>query len=191
MMNDIMIDLETVDNVASSAIVSIGAVECDIITGKTGEEFYRVVDLTDQAETGLTFNHDTISWWMEQSDSARQVFNDKRNRELPVDMCKSFIKWVDSLETNNEKIRVWGNGASFDNAILWHFLRRYGFTPPTRFWNDRDMRTLVGFYPYQLLQDWKIKNQRTGVYHNALDDAKYQVALCSNIMQELGVKEIY
>lgn len=190
-MNDVMIDLETLDNVASSAIVSIGAVECNIITGEIGSEFYRVVDLGDQLTRGLSLNASTLQWWMKQSDSARQVFDDERNRELPAKVCESYIKWINSLTANNDSIRIWGNGASFDNAIFSHFMRKYGFESPTKFWNDRDMRTIVGFYPYQLQRQWKLNNQRTGTYHNALDDAKYQVKYCSNILQELGVEELY
>ena len=53
------------------------------------------------------------------------------------------------------------------------------------------MRTIVGFYPPQLQQKWKRENPRKGTYHNALDDAKYQVAYCSHILQELGVEELY
>ena len=34
-MKDIMVDLETMDNVPSAAIVAIGAVQCDLTTGET------------------------------------------------------------------------------------------------------------------------------------------------------------
>lgn len=32
-MKDIMVDLETMDNVPTAAIVAIGAVQCDLTTG--------------------------------------------------------------------------------------------------------------------------------------------------------------
>ena len=68
-----MVDLETMDNVATSAIVSIGAVECDLITGETGAEYYRVINLEGQQELGFSINAETIYWWMNQSDAARQA----------------------------------------------------------------------------------------------------------------------
>ena len=54
MMNDIMVDLETMDNRATSAIVSIGAVHCNLITGEIRDEYYRVVNLNGQMENGNT-----------------------------------------------------------------------------------------------------------------------------------------
>jgi exodeoxyribonuclease VIII len=188
MMNDIMVDLETLDNVASSAIVSIGAVQCDLTTGKTGEEYYRVIELQDQLDFGFTVNASTLNWWMKQSLGARSVFN-VDGKILPIEMCNTFSMWLASLG-NPDNFRMWGNGASFDNAILRYFYSKYGQIFPIPFWNDRDMRTIVGFYPQSLQKDWKIKNQRMGTYHNALDDAKYQVKYCTHILQELGVERL-
>ncbi len=47
-MKDIMMDLETMDTVATAAIVAIGAVQCNLATGEQGDTFYRVVDLSWQ-----------------------------------------------------------------------------------------------------------------------------------------------
>ena len=188
-MNDIMIDLETMDNVASSSIVSIGAVECDLITGETGSEYYRVVSLEGQIDNGLTIWHETLEWWMGQSDGARHSLT-RDNKELPVSLCESFTKWINSLKAPVENIRLWGNGASFDNAIIRHFFRVYGLNFPIKFWNDRDMRTILGFYPKSLQEQYRKNNMRVGTYHNALDDCKHQIKYCSHILQELGVKEL-
>lgn len=187
MKKDIMVDLETMDNVASAAIVSIGAVECDLVTGEIGNTYYRVVDLRDQKGT---INSETLYWWMGQSDGARNALLSE-NKEIITEMCQSFYQWVGYLEAPNEQLRLWGNGASFDNSILRQTFRFYDEPFPTEFWNDRDMRTIVGFYPTQLHWAWKNKNLRTGTFHNALDDAKYQVKFCSHILNELGVKELY
>lgn len=189
-MNDVMVDLETMDNVASSAIVSIGAVHCDLITGETGSTFYRVIDLKGQQKFGRTLNPKTIYWWLNQGDSARQALLIE-SKILLEDMCDKFNKWLWSLGPNPETIRLWGNGASFDNAILRHAYRQYGKELNIEYWNDRDMRTIVGFYPRQLQEKWRRSNLRTGYHHNALDDAKYQVKYCSDILKELGVKELY
>ena len=40
----VMLDLETMGRKSNSALVSIGAVEFDLITGETGREFYKVID---------------------------------------------------------------------------------------------------------------------------------------------------
>ena len=185
-----MIDIETMDNVATSTILSIGAVQCNIVTGETEKEFYAVVNLKGQLDAGCSINHETLYWWLEQSDGARSALTIP-NKLLPMELCESFNRWVHYLEPNNDGIRMWSNGASFDIPILRHFYRQYGADFPTKFWNDRDMRTIVGFYPPQLQEKWKKENMRQGVFHNALDDAKHQVKYCSHILQELGVEELY
>lgn len=187
MKKDIMVDLETLDNVASSVIVSIGAVESNLITGELGSKFYRVIKLENQKGT---VNSETVEWWMKQSNEARDVFSTVGKLEIK-DALLAFSKWVHSLQASNEHIRLWGNGASFDNSILRQAFRMYNCEFPIEFWNDRDMRTIVGFYPKQLQESWRRTNLRTGTHHNALDDAIHQVKYCSDILSELGVKELY
>jgi len=191
-MKDIMVDLETMDNVASAAIVSIGAVQCDLITGELGAEYYRVIDLNQQTEIGMSVNSETIYWWLAQSDLAREALLIRGKISLDA-MCVSFTKWIQSIDPSGDKLRLWGNGASFDNAILRYAFRCCGYDMRKliRFWNDRDMRTIVGFYPRQLQEKWRRSNYRAGTAHNALDDAMYQVKYCSAILKDLGVKELY
>jgi hypothetical protein len=63
-------------------------------------------------------------------------------------------------------MRLWGNGASFDNAILAHAYARCGATPPWKFWNDRCYRTVAALTA--------TPRQQGGTHHNALDDARSQ-----------------
>jgi exodeoxyribonuclease VIII len=90
MMNDIMVDLETMDNVASAAIVAIGAVQCDLTTGETGCEFYKVIDLDNQKGTIGT---DTAAWWAEQSEEAKNIFKVKDKINVRQ-MCDEFSTWT-------------------------------------------------------------------------------------------------
>lgn len=191
-MKDIMVDLETMDNVASAAIVSIGAVQCNLATGEIGEEYYRVVDLKGQQELGMTLNAETIYWWMDQSKEAREALLIIGKINLSA-MCTSFSKWLLRIDPSGERLRLWGNGASFDNAIIRYAFRqcKQDLHESVKFWNDRDMRTIVGFYPRQLQEKWRRSHYRRGTAHNALDDAKHQVVYCSDILSELGVEELY
>jgi len=189
-MKDIMVDLETMDNVPSAAIVAIGAVQCNLATGETGSTFYRVVDLKGQQELNMTLNPETIYWWLENPPGARAALC-VEGKILLTDMCKNFRKWLLHIDPSGEKLRLWGNGASFDNAIIRYAYRQCDYELPIKFWNDRDMRTIVGFYPRQMQETWRRKTLRQGEHHNALDDAKHQVRYCSTILTELGVKELY
>jgi len=195
-MKDIMVDLETMDNVPSAAIVAIGAVQCDLTTGETGSSFYRVVDLAGQDKLGMSINAGTIYWWLEQSEGARLALCVEGKISL-TSMCDKFSRWLGSIDPSGERLRLWGNGASFDNAIIRYAYRQCGkrldpdSAPGVKFWNDRDMRTIVGFYPSQMQEKWRRTVLRKGSHHNALDDAKHQVRYCAKILKELGVKELY
>jgi len=74
---DVMLDLETMGKKSNAAIVSIGAVEFDIETGKTGREFYKVVDLQSCLDLGLKVEASTIYWWLMQSEAARKRICEK------------------------------------------------------------------------------------------------------------------
>ncbi|MDW4633502.1 3'-5' exoribonuclease, partial [Escherichia coli] len=77
---------------------------------------------------------------MIQSDSARAVFNDPSAVDLH-EALQEFSLFVRSR--SNDDVQVWGNGASFDNAILAAVYRKHAQNIPWRFRNDRDVRTIV------------------------------------------------
>jgi len=188
-MNDVMVDLETMDNVMSASIVSIGAVQCDLTTGELGQEYYRVIDLNGQQQKGLTICSNTLYWWMQQKDGARHALT-VEGKIFLVEMCNTFNTWLQSMG-NPGNFRLWGNGASFDNSIIRYAYKMCDIDFPIPFWNDRDMRTILGFYPSNLQEKWRRANLRHGTHHNALADAKHQVKYCSYVLKELGVKELY
>lgn len=161
-MRDLMVDLETMDNKPTSAIVSIGAVFFDK-TG-LGPQFYKRVNLQSSIDAGLTVNGDTVMWWLKQSEQARLELA-KPSEELR-DVLVDFYRFIEA-ESSRKEVRVWGNGASFDNAILANAYAATNLTLPWEFWNDRCYRTLKSMYP-------TVKLQRSGDYHNARDDAKSQ-----------------
>lgn len=152
----VMVDLETADNVPTAAIVSIGAV---VFAGPyAGATLYRAVDLQSSVSAGLTTSVDTLEWWGKQSTEARAVFTDPRRVPLAeaLDVFAAFLR-------PTQDVRVWGNGASFDNAILQTAYRLAGLDLPWKFWNDRCYRTAAA----------RIQQRRAqqGTHHNALDDA--------------------
>ena len=189
-MRDIMVDLETLDTIASAAIVAIGAAQCNLVTGEIGSTFYRVVDLEGQLEAGMTLNPKTLYWWLQQSNEAREAITVEGKISL-MDMCTKFAEWLHSIDPSGEKLRLWSNGASFDIPILTYAYNKCAQELPVKFWNQRDQRTVLGFYPPRLQEDYRRNNLRTGTHHNALDDCKHQVKYCAKILQELGVKELY
>ena len=78
----LMLDIETMGNESFSSIVSIGAVEFDINTGKTGRAFYTNVDLQSCIDLGLIMNASTVMWWMQQNEQARKDLTERTS--LPI-----------------------------------------------------------------------------------------------------------
>lgn len=151
-----MVDLETVDNKPTSAIASIGAVMFD--EKGTYQEFYMVVDHHSAIALGMTKSQSTLDWWAGQSEEARKIFHpDTPKKDILVALIE-FGAWF----RNYNGLYLWGNGADFDNAILSTAYGLADITQPWKYSNNRCFRTVK--------HKGRMK-ARTGVYHNALDDA--------------------
>lgn len=159
-MQDVMIDIETLGTTPGSVVLSIGAVVFDRFTGEIGEEFYRCMGLN--ALTVGEINADTCKWWSMQSEEAKAALF--AGKDDPLTVAKELQNFI------RETDKVWGNGSTFDISLLDAWYRNLGLTAPWKFWNARDVRTIVDVanidyksYPF------------TGVVHNALHDAIHQV----------------
>ncbi|MCQ8932486.1 3'-5' exoribonuclease [Escherichia albertii] len=177
----LMIDLETMGANTNAPIVVIGAVFFDPQTGEIGPVFYIVISLTDAMNTGAVPDGGAIEWWLKQSSEARAaILTDQVKLKDALSRFREFIN-----EYSDEKfVQVWGNGATFDNAILRTSYERLDIPCPWRYHNDRDVRTIVE------LGKTIDFNARTvipfeGVRHNALDDARHQAKYVSAIWQKL------
>jgi len=183
---DVMVDLETLGTDASAQVLSIGAVRfrldtVDDIQSILDEErnFYARLDENDQASKGRSCDASTVEWWANQSDGARQVFEE--DREATAIALKRFLKFCKGAK------RIWGNGNMFDNAIVRSLCRDYNLEYPVPYHRDLDVRTLT--YLWNSLTNWGSKGKRPtielGEEHNALDDARRQVLQCQIMFNEL------
>lgn len=169
-MKNVMVDLETLGNGSNAVIISIGAAVFDNYS--VGDTFYVNVDPQSCVDAGLKMDVSTVMWWMQQTEQARAVFK-KDNSPLEVALGE-FSAWYPAGAA------LWGNGATFDNVILSNAYRAVGVKQPWDFWNDRCYRTLKSMYPH-------IKLERSGVAHNALDDAKSQALHAVRILNATKV----
>ncbi|HGC2763574.1 TPA: 3'-5' exoribonuclease, partial [Escherichia coli] len=136
----LMIDLETMGTNTNAPIVVIGAVFFDPQTGEIGPVFYIVISLTDAMNTGAVPDGGTIKWWLKQSSEARAAI--LTGQVKLKDSLSRFREFIN--EYSDEKfVQVWGNGATFDNAILRTSYERLDIPCPWRYHNDRDVRTIV------------------------------------------------
>jgi hypothetical protein len=173
-MNHIMIDLETLGTVPGCAILSIGAVAFNFHSKELGPEFYIVVNQKSCEQYGLKIDRGTLAWWSRQSPEAQVVLKQSRTGgETLPDALGALTTYLKQFGSN---VRVWGNGAAFDNAILSCCYASINSRLPWKFTNDRCYRTLKAMMPH-------IGVERQGVYHNALDDAKTQAVHAMVIMR--------
>ncbi len=181
-MQDVMTDLETVGTRAGCGILSIGAVEFDPSNKNKplGKKFYTPILLKSCEEVGLFAEESTMKWWSRQSLEVRKALSDAEDPSSPTLKLAltKFNKYLKSCHNGN-KVRVWGNGASFDNAILEAAYAATGVTSGWRFWNSMCYRTLKNLHP-------EIELDRVGTFHNALDDAISQANHACKIFQAIS-----
>ena len=174
MKTNIMLDLETWGTKPGSVITSIGAVvfNDEAVT----DHFYARICPKSAMEAGLTVDADTILWWMRQSAEAREEF---RLSSYHIETALAdFSRWC--LAGREGDPVLWGNGATFDNALLRAAYEACSIVAPWGALSDRCYRTAKSYRP-------DIKMARTGTHHNALDDARSQAEHLIRIHKAMGV----
>lgn len=189
-MKHVMLDLETMGKGHRAAIVTIGAVFFDPMTGELGAEFEAHIHLRDSALFG-DMDADTVLWWLGQSDEARAAvaYNvDGEMRMALIQALQKFQAWLMANGTEGKRPYVWGNGAGFDCTIMASAYEAVNKKHFIGFWNgfmDWDVRTVVDMGRDLLGFDPKKDMPFEGVAHRALDDAKHQARYVSAIYQRM------
>lgn len=173
-MNDVMLDLETMGTRPGSVIVSIGAIEFDPKSARLGRPFYQTCSIASAVDVGLAMDPATVTWWLEQSEPARNELIDAKG-----DLKSSLIAFSHWLGQCGENVRVWGCGSDFDNILLAEAYHRVSRPVPWKFWNNRCYRTMKSLHH-------NIKLEREGTHHNALDDAIHQAKHLQKIFREIA-----
>jgi hypothetical protein len=162
-----VLDLETMSTAPNAAIAAIGCVRVEL--GTIVDEFYERVDLQSSRATGGEIDTSTLQWWLKQSREARQEVSG----ELPgIDIEAALLSLLDFMRRGGitaDQPLVWGNGSSFDNVILGSAYQRARIPLPWKFWNDRDLRTLLALHPQA-----KKAIPFEGIQHHALHDARHE-----------------
>lgn len=171
-MYDIMIDIETLDTLPTSTILSIGAVLFDISKNKIIDTYYQNICPESCLKNGLTICPETVDWWKKQRIEAWNCLLVDR-----LSLDEALVNFVDWMSGN--KIRVWGNGATFDIVILENAFRACKIKVPWKYSNVRCYRTINSMFGS------KIKSFE-GIKHNSLDDAIHQTKRLLTILNGDG-----
>lgn len=171
--NTAMVDIEAFGTNAEAPIISIGLVAFNLDTGETHEGIELDIDF-DTAFYGRKPDGDTIKWWLEQSDGARESLTRKDRPVINiVEALDRFTQYLDEhLGHIDFKGRtIWANDPDYDCVILNTAFKQFHKKTPWPFWGTRSCRTLC-----QVTHGIINRNHfiREGTHHNALDDVKYQ-----------------
>lgn len=177
-MKHVSLDIESMGRGHGGAIVAIGAVCFNPLTGDLGEEFYAAITLDSCLREGLHVTGDTIDFWMGQSDEARQaLYPDDR---MPIrEALTALARWF----PKNPK-GVWGNGIGFDNVMVNAAFEILRLRCPWHYRDDRDMRTILDVAP---ASTW-LEAPEGETKHNALDDARHQARVIAWHYQQIRGK---
>jgi hypothetical protein len=184
MLKHIMLDLETWGTSPYSTIIMIGACWFDPYAEERIilDRFEVAIDPADSQ--GLRTDADTLMWWMApERDEARKVWLSKPKVSLHVAL-DGFSDWLRSHSASSQcctDVRVWGNGAGFDNMLLRQAYEVAKRDTPWSFRHDRCFRTLRSMLTFE-------EGQYLGTAHTALADAENQAIRANQIARWLEIK---
>lgn len=170
----LMIDLETFGTRVGCQVRSLGAVFFS--PAGLGDTFYANFRTEPQAERGLHQDPGTVTWWAQQGENARRALEE--NQEAPEMALARFAAWIGARTTFKE-VRIWGNGANFDEPILAELHRAFNLKQPWRYSNSRCFRTLRALSGVAAPVEPVLK-------HHALDDAVAQAQHAVAILNHTG-----
>ena len=169
----VMNDIETLGTGDNALITSIGAVKFNA-NGIT-DGFHIGIDPADAQEIGLKLDARTVIWWFdEERADARRALLALERHPLAVALQR-YREWY-----GDESLPTWGNGATFDNVIMRNAFRAAGHLEPWDFRYDRCYRTVKSLPGAPAMV-------RSGVHHDALDDARSQALHLIDIVNHLGI----
>lgn len=179
-MTHIMLDLETLGTASNAAILSIGAVEFRPETSQVTRKFEVIVDPQSCVDAGLKIDVSTILWWLEQDNAAREQF---RKPKIPLQQALHEFSKFALIGSNVGSVKIWGNGATFDNVIMANAYQATRLERPWKYYNDMCFRTMKKLYP-------NVHQDPIGISHRAVDDAEFQARLLMKIFVQAGIKNV-
>lgn len=176
-------DLETWGIRPSSVITSVALVEFDPFGEGIGRTFHQGINPKSCQRYGLRIDADTMQWWLGKD---RAVARDAMADLSKVDLDEALIgvdNWLVGLGCEQHELRIWGDGATFDNVLLRCAFEATGFDVPWTYKGDRCYRTLKN------MGGGVTGTRHTGgVAHDALSDAIQQTMDMQAIVAHLGLK---
>ena len=153
----LIFDYETLSNrPLNAAVISLGAIigNWEDINVEDDEElkmsianligaqsFYQTIKTRRQVEVyGLEIRQETVRWWSEQGEFAKQMLESKDKVEIE-DNCKAFVDWC--IENKlSQKTTVYIRAPHFDFTIMDNIFEKIGLPIPFNTFKIRDVRSV-------------------------------------------------
>ena len=164
----IMIDLETMDTVATAEVLQIGAV--NIL--KPHQTFVAAIDRITQQNYFTTVSNSTVDFWARQPAEVRQqvLFGNWNIREA----LRRLANWIP------KDARVFGYGSVMDIAILEYHYKANDIKIP---WSYRNVRCFRTIYEQAKREMPSLEKAQPLIPHNALEDAIAQAITFRQILE--------
>jgi len=169
-MNNVMIDIETLGNKGTPAIIQFAGVYFDPVTGENKDTMSVCLDADELQRKGFPMDASTVRWWLDQDITIlKGILDAARPCGIALPQVREFLGYADV---------IWSH-ATFDFVTLQTHFQAFGIKP-LPYKASRDIRTLVSLSGINLYSyDWSKKT------HDALDDCRFQIRYCVDAMNKL------
>ena len=192
-MQEMMVDIETLDTRVGAVVLSIGAVIWRDEVRADGnlhyiieDRFMRILDLDSQFAAMRSVSQSTLLWWMQQNAVARaEAFSEER--EPVASSLSEFHFWATSRD--EAVSRFWASPATFDFPIIETLAEQFGVSVPWTYRQKRDVRTVVDEAKYSA-KDHSIPPNLLGAdaaEHTPVYDCEWQIDLLTAARNKLVV----
>lgn len=176
MVRHLMLDMETLDTLPSTVILTMGAVIFDPRSMGIIDSIDLRPTIDEQTDMyNRTISESTMQWWSQQSPEAINEAMGDQDRVSYREAMEKLYKFAWNCD------RVWSNGSVFDIIVAEHAFRQLEIQYPWQFYNIRDCRTI-----YELagvsLKDKKYQSKTT---HKAVEDATHQALVIQDAYKKL------
>lgn len=168
----LMLDFETLGVTPDAMVLSLGAILFEKEIVKEKGWFFKHSTINKDVQPNRKFDQQTIAWWHKQKPQAQKIFEYCQSIGVTLpEFIQDFRKW---LPESCQTLTVWGNGATFDVAIIEDIFRSLNEPIPWRFTNVRCYRTIKAIHRIEAGRAFE------GIPHQAIDDARYQAKCLMN-----------
>lgn len=189
MATDFIVDMETLGKADNSVILSIGVLACPEqpipdIHELVRHGYYAKLNREQQFKAGRTADKETLEWWNNQSDSARDVLASTNLKDIVQAQLEIRSFFFENGYSKNES-RIWSRGMI--DQRWWQSLCKtcQSINPDVTdflpFWLWRDVRTalevLTGDPNCSNMVDASLMIKHNALYDCAADYIKLQGAI--------------